>query len=82
MHQVIEKVERMFRKYDIDVTTCIQKMVCSTVKTAAENVAKGNGSSAEKIFDGLSRWVSMSRTSCVNIGCLFTIENNFEWLQM
>lgn len=55
MHQLMEKVERMFRKYDIDVTTCVQKMICTTVKNAAENVAKGNGSSAEKIFDGLSR---------------------------
>lgn len=55
MHQLIEKFERIFHKYDIDVTICIQKVICTTIKNAAENVAKGNGSSAEKIFDGLSR---------------------------
>lgn len=61
MQQIIEKFERIFRKYDIDVTTCVQKIICTTVKNAAENVAKGNGSSAEKIFDGLSRWVQRSQ---------------------
>lgn len=55
MQQLIGKVERIFHKYDIDVTTCVQKVICTTVKKAAENVAKGSGSSADKIFDGLSR---------------------------
>lgn len=55
MQQMIERVERLFHKYDIDVTTCVQKIICTTVKNSAENVAKGNGSSVEKIFDGLSR---------------------------
>lgn len=55
LNQLIEKVERVFHKYDIDVTTCVQRMVCITVRNAAENVARGNGTSAEKIFDGLSR---------------------------
>lgn len=55
INQLIDKVERIFHKYDIDVTTCVQRMVCTTVKNAVENVARGNGTSAEKIFDGLSR---------------------------
>lgn len=55
MNQLIDKVERLLHKYDIDVTTCVQKIICTTIKNAADNVARGNGSSAEKIFDGLSR---------------------------
>lgn len=55
MNHLIEKVERIFHKYDIDVTTCVQKVICTIIKNATENVAKGNGSSTDKIFDGLSR---------------------------
>lgn len=55
LNQLMEKVERIFHKYDIDVTTCVQKMICLTVRNAVENVAKGNGTSTEKIFDGLTR---------------------------
>lgn len=51
----MEKVEHVFHKYDIDVTTCVQKVVCTTIKNAVDNVAKGSGSSTDKIFDGLSR---------------------------
>lgn len=57
MNKIIDKVERIFQKYDIDVTTCVQKVVCTTIKNAVENVAKGSGSSTDKIFDGLSRYV-------------------------
>ncbi|XP_031630522.1 uncharacterized protein LOC116345366 [Contarinia nasturtii] len=58
LNQLIDKVERVFHKYDIDVTTCVQRLVCITIRNAAENVAKGNGTSAEKIFDGLSStWI-------------------------
>lgn len=55
LHQLIDRVERVFHKYDIDVTTCIQRVICITIQNAAENVSKGDGTSAEKIFDGLSR---------------------------
>lgn len=55
MNQLIDKLERVFHKYDIDVTTCVQKIVCNTIKNAVEKVANGKGSSTDKIFDGLSR---------------------------
>lgn len=56
INQMISKVEKIFHKYDIDVITCVQKMLCITVRNAVENVAKGNGTSTEKIFDGLTRY--------------------------
>lgn len=67
INHLIDKVERIFHKYDIDVTTCVQKVLCNTVKNAVENVAKGNGTSTEKIFDGLTRFV-------LKIEVLFTLE--------
>lgn len=57
MNKLIDKVERIFHKYDIDVSKCVQRVVCTTIKNAVENVAKGSGSSTDKIFDGLSRYV-------------------------
>lgn len=55
LNQIINKIEKIFNKYDIDVATCVQKVICTTVRNSAENVARGNGTSADKIFDGLSR---------------------------
>lgn len=46
---------KTFHKYDIDAVSCMQKMICSFSRNAMENVAKGNGTSTEKIFDGVVR---------------------------
>lgn len=48
-------IEQVLRKYNIDATACTQRTLCMTVRDASQNVAKGIGSSSEKIFDGLVR---------------------------
>lgn len=49
-------IEKALQKYNIDATACTQRTLCMTVRDASRNVAKGIGSSNEKIFDGLLRW--------------------------
>lgn len=52
---LMNKIEKIFYQYDINVGTCMQKAICTTIRSAVENVARGNGTSTDKIFDGLSR---------------------------
>lgn len=51
-----DTIEKVLQKYNIDATACTQRTICMTVRDASRNVARGIGSSSEKIFDGLVRW--------------------------
>lgn len=53
--QFTDRLERSFNKYDIDLMICLQKFACTTARDAAKNVAKGRGTSMEKIIDGITR---------------------------
>lgn len=48
-----EVIERVLQKYNIDATACTQRTLCVSVRDASRNVAKGIGTSSEKIFDGV-----------------------------
>ncbi|XP_049826713.1 uncharacterized protein LOC126266551 [Aethina tumida] len=45
---------------NIDTTSCMQRMVCWTVKNSAKKVSNGLGSSNDKIIDGIAsnEWVT------------------------
>lgn len=55
MEQILDMMERLLKRYDIDARGCAQRLLCSTVRQAAENVASGSGSSADKVIDGVTR---------------------------
>lgn len=57
--KISEKIGKSLGKYDIDLKVCLQKFVCTLTRDAAKNVAKGRGSSTEKIIDGITRWDQM-----------------------
>lgn len=44
---------------ELDVTVCLQKLLCRIARNSSQNVAKGIGSSTDKIIDGLasSQWL-------------------------
>lgn len=54
-----ETIEKVLQKYDIDAAACTQRTLCSSVRDAAHNVAKGKGTSTEKILDGITRQVNV-----------------------
>lgn len=58
-------------KYDIDGTTCTQKLICESIKSASHNVATGKGSSYEKIFDGITRFVRFHLETLGNFNYFF-----------
>lgn len=39
---------------NVDTTSCMQRTLCWTVKNSSRNVGNGNGSSMDKIIDGLA----------------------------
>lgn len=51
----IDVMEQILHKYDIDAIGCMQTVLCTFAQHAMENVGKGNGTNAEKIFDGAAR---------------------------
>lgn len=57
MEQILDMMERLLKRYDIDAKACAQRLLCSTVRQSADNVASGAGSSADKMIDGLTRLV-------------------------
>lgn len=52
---MLDMLERLLQRYDIDAKVCAQRLLCSTVRQAAGNVADGVGSSADKVIDGVTR---------------------------
>lgn len=49
----MERMDTSFREQGIDVTSCVQKAVCSYVKSAIHENTRGKGSGTSKIIDGL-----------------------------
>lgn len=58
MSRFAETIERILQKYNIDATACTQRTLCMSVRDASQNVAKGIGTSSEKILDGITRYVN------------------------
>lgn len=52
--QILDSMDQLMQKYDIDSTACSQRIICSMVKDSAESVASGNGTSTDKILDGIT----------------------------
>ncbi|KAJ6639256.1 hypothetical protein Bhyg_11998 [Pseudolycoriella hygida] len=51
--KLLQILEKTFEKYDIEPTVCTQRLICTLSKTSAESVARGYGSSTDKIVDGI-----------------------------
>lgn len=51
----IDMLEKTLSKYDIDAIGCMQTVLCTFAQHAMHNVSKGNGTNAEKMFDGAVR---------------------------
>lgn len=51
----VDMLEKTLLKYDIDAIGCMQTILCTFAHHAMNNVSKGNGTNAEKIFDGAVR---------------------------
>lgn len=59
MEQILDMMERLLKRYDVDAKECAQRLLCSTVRQASENVSGGIGSSADKVIDGVTRFDSI-----------------------
>lgn len=55
--QIMANVDELLHRYDIDASVCGRRLVCSMVQNAAQKVARGHGSSTDKLVDGLSGYV-------------------------
>ena len=53
--QLLNTLDKLLEKYEIDATSCTQRFACTIVKNSADNVNNGVGSSTDKIIDGVSR---------------------------
>ncbi|KAL5284405.1 hypothetical protein ACFFRR_006601 [Megaselia abdita] len=54
MDSFMESIDSSFRDQGIDITSCVQKALCSYVKTSINESSQGKqGSSTSKIIDGL-----------------------------
>lgn len=53
MDTFMENIDSTFKDQGIDVTSCVQKAICSYVKSAIHNNNAGRGSGINKIIDGL-----------------------------
>lgn len=53
-------LDKVLQRYDIDPVACGQRLVCTMVQNAADEVAVGVGTSTDKLVDGLASngWVS------------------------
>lgn len=49
----MEKMDTSFRDQGIDITSCVQKAICSYVRSSIDNNVVGQGSSTSKIIDGI-----------------------------
>ncbi|KAG5870662.1 hypothetical protein JTB14_001046 [Gonioctena quinquepunctata] len=47
-------MDNILLENNIDLTSCTQRMLCSSVKKAANNVVTGRGNSMDKIIDGVA----------------------------
>ena len=52
---IVVSIEKFLKKHNIDATACAQRSVCMSVRNANQNVAKGSGTSSDKILDGIAR---------------------------
>lgn len=51
--ELLVMLDEVLQRYDIDAAVCGQRLVCSMVQNAADNVAYGVGTNADKLVDGL-----------------------------
>lgn len=54
LNGLIVKVDDALLQYDIDATACLQRAVCTYVKTSTKRMVDGSAGSVEKIIDGLA----------------------------
>ncbi|KAJ8925986.1 hypothetical protein NQ315_009841 [Exocentrus adspersus] len=54
MWRYLEILDNALMEINIDTTSCLQRSLCSTVRASSKNVNDGNGSSMDKIIDGLA----------------------------
>jgi len=48
------RVDDALKQYNIDAPSCLQRAVCTQVKSSTKRMADGDGGSLEKIIDGLA----------------------------
>lgn len=53
MDSFMEGIDSSFKDQGIDVTSCVQKAICSYVKSSIDDNKGGQGSSTSKIIDGV-----------------------------
>lgn len=53
MDSFMETIDNAFRDDGIDITSCVQKAICSYVKSSVNNNTGGQRSSVNKIVDGI-----------------------------
>lgn len=51
---VMARVNAALLEYDIDAPSCLQRAVCSKVKSARMRMADGTAGSLERIIEGLA----------------------------
>ncbi|KAB0792765.1 hypothetical protein PPYR_14724 [Photinus pyralis] len=53
-------MDQALMENDLDTTSCMQKMVCYTVRESSNKVSNGLASSKDKIIDGIvtNEWIS------------------------
>lgn len=71
--KLLQILEKVLEKYDIEPTLCSQRLICTLSKRSAENVANGNGSSTDKILDGIFRFVIVT----LLLSVVFTLHFRF-----
>ncbi|XP_074042420.1 uncharacterized protein [Leptinotarsa decemlineata] len=54
MWRHLTTLDNVLLENGIDMTSCIQRLICSSVKKAANNVESGRGTSLDKIIDGVA----------------------------
>jgi len=48
------RVDEALQQYNIDAPTCLQRAVCTYIKTSAKRMTDGTAGSTEKIIEGLA----------------------------
>lgn len=51
---ILNSINKLLQKYSIDSTACMQRIICSMVKQSVAVVSSGNGTSTDKILDGIT----------------------------
>lgn len=52
---VISRIDDMMTRYNIDSTSCMQRLACSYVQIANENMLTGNATDFDGMLTNLSR---------------------------